>query len=709
MMRIVLLLLLTTVSLVPAAAPPLRSPTGHGDRLRDSYFLQQAIQLGAEALADVRTRADWERKAPELRRQFLDMMGLWPLPPRTPLNATVVGTLDAPTFTVERLHFQSRPGLYVTGNLYVPKKRTGPCPAVLYVCGHAPVVVGGVPHGNKVAYQHHAIWFAENGYVCLVIDTLQLGELPGLHHGLYRFGMWWWPALGYTPAGVELWNAIRALDYLQSRPEVDGKRLGVTGRSGGGATSWWLGAADERVSCIIPVAGIADLRAHVSEGYPGRLADGVVAGHCDCMYLVNTYRWDYTLVMALCAPRPLMLGNTDNDDIFPVPGYRRMTDKIQRLYTLLGVPERFTILETAGPHKDLPPLRLGAFRWMNRWLRNDTSEVVDPDRPRFKPEQLRVFDRPPADSLNDIIHERFCTPARLELPTSAEVAKGWWAEKSVQLRRQLLDRCFRGWPANPPALQPRRAGELTRHGLRVRAVDFTSEQGWPLRLWLVQAEKASRPAEVLVAVCDEKEWQTWLADLGPDFADLLHEGGNPPPYPYPDWQPARLAQHRAALTAYNWAFAIVTPRGVGRTRWSELSRFDGRPVGHQIRRRFYLLGQTLEGQQIWDIRRAVQVLAAETPDVPLTLQASGISAALALYASLFEEAVTALELRDLPTSHRQGPSLLNVLKVLDLPQTVALALPRRITLRVNDKQAQAWNWPVQLQKLLGSDRLRIVP
>jgi hypothetical protein len=70
----------------------------------------------------------------------------------------------------------------------------------------------------------------------------------------------------------------------------------VTGRSGGGATSWWVGAADERVKCIIPVAGIADLLAHVSEGYPGRLADGVVAGHCDCMYMVNTYRWDFATV-----------------------------------------------------------------------------------------------------------------------------------------------------------------------------------------------------------------------------------------------------------------------------------------------------------------------------------------------------------------------------------------------------------------------------
>jgi dipeptidyl aminopeptidase/acylaminoacyl peptidase len=156
---------------------------------------------------------------------------------------------------------------------------------VLYVCGHGPTVIDKVSYGNKVTYQHHGAWFAENGYVCLIVDTLQLGELPGLHHGTSRFGMWWWLSLGYTPAGVELWNAMRAIDYLESRKEVDRKRIGVTGRSGGGATSWWVGAADERVKCVVPVAGIADLLAHVSEGSPGRLADGVVSGHCDCMYM----------------------------------------------------------------------------------------------------------------------------------------------------------------------------------------------------------------------------------------------------------------------------------------------------------------------------------------------------------------------------------------------------------------------------------------
>src|SRR5205085_2181277 len=79
--------------------------------------------------------------------------------------------------------------------------------------------------GNKTAFQHHGAWFATHGYAALLIDTLQLGEIAAIHHGTYRENRWWWQARGYTPAAVECWNGIRALDYLQSRPEVDGERI----------------------------------------------------------------------------------------------------------------------------------------------------------------------------------------------------------------------------------------------------------------------------------------------------------------------------------------------------------------------------------------------------------------------------------------------------------------------------------------------------
>ena len=145
---------------LPANATP-------GDRMFAEYFRSEARTLAERSLAEVRTIEDWNKHKVTARQQLLEMLGLDPLPPKTDLKATVTGTLDHPDFTVEKLHFQSRPGLYVTANVYVPKKLSAPAPAILYVCGHAVVKTNGVSYGNKVGYQHWGAWFARNGYVCM--------------------------------------------------------------------------------------------------------------------------------------------------------------------------------------------------------------------------------------------------------------------------------------------------------------------------------------------------------------------------------------------------------------------------------------------------------------------------------------------------------------------------------------------------------------
>ena len=701
--RFILLAILLSVTALRLHAAEAPTETARGDRLRDTYFRAQVKHIADADLADIKTRADWEKKRPEYRRQFLDMLGLWPLPPRTDLHATITGKVETDLFTVEKLHFQSSPGLYVTANLYVPKRAKLPAPAILYVCGHANTVIDKVSYGSKVNYQHHPAWFAEHGYVCLILDTLELGEIPGDHHGTFRRGMWWWQALGYTPAGIECWNAMRALDYLETRKEVDAKRIGVTGRSGGGATSWWIAAADDRPQCIVPVAGIADLYAHVVEGVAPRFRQGVISGHCDCMYFVNTYRWDFGRVMALCAPRPLLLGNSDIDDIFPVAGYRCPAAKAKHIYELYGAADHFALMETKGPHKDTPELRLGAYRWMNRWLKNDTGEVREREVPRLKAQQLKVFDRLPADAINATIHESFHKPARIELPHAPAVTREWWKGRAPELLEQLRSRVFHGWPDNPPPLNARLAQDTKANGLHLRGYDFVSEEGVELRLWVATADKIDKPTLVVLNALDEAGWKDWLADIGLP-PELLKQAG------VPMVDAARIAQTVKTLQFHKWAFAAVTPRGIGPTRWSEVSSFDGKPAGHQIRRRFALLGQTLDGQRVWDVRRALACLRAlpELKGVPLWLQGKNDMAGIALYAALFEPDVARLDLWHPPASHRQGPIFLNVLRVLDMPQAVALSGPRKVRLYVkDDAEAKAWEWPMQLQKALGQESLQI--
>jgi dienelactone hydrolase len=684
------------------AADPIPDAT-RGDHLRDAYFRRQVQQIADASLADLGGRDDWEKKRPEMRRQFLDMLGLWPLPPRTDLHATITGKIRTDAYTIETLHFQSMPGLYVTANLYVPNRLDGQAPAVLYLCGHGNVVENGVSYGSKVFYQRHPAWLASHGYVCLILDTLELGEIPGEHHGTYRKERWWWQAAGFTPAGVECWNAIRALDYLESRKEVDPKRLGVTGRSGGGATSWWVAAADQRVACAVPVAGLADLRAHVLEGVADRLKDGVITGHCDCMYPINTYRWDFPQVMALVAPRPLLVGNSDADDIFPVDGYRRMADKVRKVYDLHGAGDRFQLVETKGPHTDTPELRLGAFRWLNRWLKNDDAEVTEAEFTPLPAKILKVFDKLPDDAINPTIDETFHRPAEIEIPHSAEVARAWWEGKAPELRDALRQRCFRGWPDKSPALDAKPAEEVIHDGLRLRAYDFVSEEDVPLRLWLLTAEKVDKPTLTVLNVLNEDGMKEWAASLGPEFQTALQLAESP------KRDDEMFAQNRRALAFNKWAFAAVCPRGVGPTRWSEVGR-DGKSSRPHILRRFPLLGQTLDGQRVWDVRRAVAALKTidDVKSTPLWLQGKGDMAVLALYAAVFESDVVRLDLYNPPPSHREGPVFLNVLRVLDVPQAMALVFPRQVKLYVkDDAEAKAWEWPLALQKALGGDGLQV--
>ncbi len=682
--------------------------TPRGKALIRDYFKRQVDEIADSCLSDIHSREDWEKKRPEYRRQFLEMMGLWPLPPKTDLKATITGKVESEKFTIEKIHFQSRPGLYVTGNLYIPKNIKSPAPTILYVCGHARTIKDGVSYGHHVNYQHHPRWFAEHGYVCFIIDTLQLGEVQGIHHGTWpKHKMWWWQTLGYTPAGVECWNAMRALDYLESRPEVDAKRIGVTGRSGGGATSWWLAAADDRPACINPVAGITDLRSHLVSGIAPRFQEGVISGHCDCMYLVNTYRWDFPSVAALCAPRPLMLANSDADTIFPQPGYRTIVEKVRKIYKFYGAGDKFVLLETKGPHKDTRELRLGAYSWMNRWLKQagqlpkDLKPAVsEEDRPRFTPEELKVFAQLPKDARNAVIHESFIPAATPELPKDPQKVESWWKEKQEEWKKLLTKKVFSGWPKNPPPLETKKTHDVTRKNLRLRAFDFTSEENVELQVWLLTAARTEKPSLVVLNALDEKGWQELGQELGNEFSQEL---GLAKPTPE---NPEKWDQLCRVLEKFGWGYAFIVPRGIGPTRWAE----PGTLTEYHYKRRFALVGQTLDGQRVWDVRRAFAVLRSlpELKKVPLWLQGKRDLAGIVLYAAIFEPEVARLDLWEMPTTHKKGPTLLNIRKFFDVPQGVALAFPCRVYIYVRDEgEMQNWHWPLQLQKSLNQQHLKL--
>ncbi|MEM9283254.1 MAG: acetylxylan esterase [Verrucomicrobiota bacterium] len=656
-----------------------------GDSMLEEYFERETRKLETRTENLLGEIDDWPRQRADLRRQLFEMLGLQPLPARSDLKARITGSTEREGIIVENILFQSRPGLFVTANFYRPVEQSEPLPTILYLCGHGKVKIDGVSYGNKANYQHHGAWFARNGYTCLTIDTLQLGEIEGIHHGTNRYGRWWWNARGYTPAGVEAWNSIRALDYLETREEVDSERIGATGRSGGGAYTFWVSALDDRIKVSAPVAGITSLKNHV--------VDGCIEGHCDCMFMVNTYRWDFPLLASLMAPRPQLILNTDRDRIFPLDGVVDVYEKTRGVYRAAGAEENLGLALYQGPHKDTQPLRVPAFHWFERHLKGAELEVelADTSAPKmFEPEELKVLTEIPSNERNTFIDDYFTRRVPRTLRPVKKVSD-WNAEQALILNR-LKSKSFRGWPAPGEDLRVSEEFRQSEDGIEMVRWSFESQQGMRLPLYLVR--RAELPLEeldlVVLNVLDEDDWQDFLESPGAGFPEAFLG------VELPNLDEDSFNSEKRMHQNMKWGMLYFPSRGIGPTAWTA----DERERTH-IRRRFNLLGQTLDGMRVWDIRRAIQAFreqdGGEAPQ--FWIQANGIMAGNALYAALFEPDIHRLDLHQMTTSHREGPTYLNVLRFADIPQ-IATIVASKTQLRLYHEKPQDWKYLTSMVRVL---------
>src|SRR5208283_4755259 len=230
-----------------------------------------------------------------------------------------------------------------------------------------------------------------------------------------------------------------------------------------------------------------------------------------------------------------------------------------------------------------------------------------------------------------------------------------------ELRSALREKVFAGWPDEGMPPEPKRVFFVERDGVRFSAWDFTSQQDVPLRLYLLENVTTKPTERVELNVLDQTGWTNWLAAVSAKFGGELTEELSA----YGSSALQRTAADQPVSPAGSVALAFFAPRGVGLTAWS-----GGETRLTKIRRRFMLLGQTLDGMRVWDIRRAVQVLSSlpGMDAAKIKLHAEGAMGVNALYAALFEPAVRKLDLVDLPQSQVQGPDYLNVLKITDIPQ-----------------------------------------
>ncbi len=609
-----------------------------GDAMIQDYLARCTGQIHEQFSRDIESPDTWQKLRPQYRDEYFYMLGLSPMPEQSPLKAAITGSISGEGFVVDLLHYQSRPNLYVTANLYRPAQTAQGqrLPAVLYVCGHS----NRGRNGNKTAYQSHGIWLARHGFICLTLDSLQLGEIGAIHHGTYREGRWWWHSRGYTPAGVECLNGIRGVDYLLSRPDVDPDRIAVTGISGGGAATYWIAAADERIKLAIPVSGMADLMSYV----PNR----VINGHCDCMFLYNTFQWPWPRIAALIAPRPMLFVNSDNDPIFPMDANERVINRLERIYSLYGASDRVDAFVSIGGHSYRQDIRQAAFRFLNLYLKGDGSPITDSEvdlvtdsggtpRHPIDPQRLRVFPQDsdiPTDQLNTSIDRHFVPMAKVAI-----ARQGGFDPWKQALMSELKRVVFRGFPPRiPPAQQLREISPSEWRLSSEPAIEFN------LKLF-------SRPDST------EQARRILLVVRGPGSED--------------DLSPWMEGLRQAGDRVY-----VCQPRGVGPTKWTQKN-----PPNY-VERSLVLLGRTADTGRVWDIIAAARYLRAKYDQkIPVHVCGKGPAGVLAAYAALWDDDIAAITLDTPPMTHMapDAPQFLNILRVCDIPDILALLAPRPIT------------------------------
>lgn len=335
------------------------------------------------------TRKEWEARARLLREQILVSSGLLPMPPKTPLNPRITGKIEGPDYIIENVAIETLPGFYLCGNLYRPRGKRGPFPAIVNPHGHwshgrlemQPDVPPATPapappaegRGNLVAI---GVNLARQGFVVFAYDMVGYNDTHQVDHrfaGTLRHWAW-----GVSLSGLQLWNSIRAVDYLCSLPEVDRRRIGATGASGGGTQTFLLCAVDDRIQAAVPVNMIS---AHMQGGCLCENGPGLRLGT------------DNVEIGAMFAPKPLLLVSCTGDWTKDNPEVEGPA--IRKVYALYGAQEKTAVVQFNYGHNYNRESREAMYAWFGRWLKNDPNPEHSREQPfAVDTQAMRVWNAP---------------------------------------------------------------------------------------------------------------------------------------------------------------------------------------------------------------------------------------------------------------------------------------------------------------------------
>ncbi len=448
-------------------------------------------------LAKVRSASDVDERASFVRTKVWELIG--GELKKTPLNARTTGIIHRADYQIEKLIFESQPEFYVTANLYIPKSGARPLPGILAPLGHTSD--GKAYRSYQTAFQN----LARRGFAVLTWDPPGQGERlqyvdPATNRSPYgptgehdRFG---WPALlaGSTTTQFEVWDGIRALDYLLSRPDIDAKRIGCCGHSGGGTQTMFLCALEPRISAAVVVEGNTENLAGADYQPPGAFADAE-------QNLIGSLKVPLDRGDLLCAfaPKPLLVCYTPIDagtTYSPtyIEGATEIFDELSAAYNACGARNNVALFSSALPHDYDYFQRRETYRWFGKWLLNEQADTEEAE-----------FDDAPESSL-------WCTPTgqvltslggRAAFQVSFDRLRA--TKPNAALDKQQVEQGLREVLALPDVSHPVHAAVLsskTQRALRIEEIEYRSEPDIRVPGWFLSAAQGGSKSPVVVAIQD---------------------------------------------------------------------------------------------------------------------------------------------------------------------------------------------------------------
>lgn len=637
-------------------------------KMLHAYLLAEAqkhFDARRAEVAKLKTADDVRKRQEKLRASMIEALGGFP--EKTPLKAQVVGMEQRDGYRIEKVLYESRPNHHVTATLYLPDGK-GPHPGCIMPIGHS-------NNGKAADYiQRGSILLAKNGIACLAYDPIGQGERKQLldelnkaaipsstsEHTLVGVGAM---LLGQGTATYRIWDGIRSLDYLESRPEIDAKKLGCTGCSGGGTLTSYLMALDDRIACAAPSCYITSLERLFATIGPQDAEQNITG-----QVALGIEHADY---LTMRAPRPTLLA-TATQDFFDIQGSWTSFREATQIFGILGHSERVNLVEYNTKHGYPKPQREAVTRWMRRWLLDKDDAIIEPALTIAKDADLQCTRTGQVlDSLRgkSVFHINAEQEAKLAKEREAKLAKQP-REETLQQVRKLI-----GLPDKVKAATLKKLDETVYESgnLRYRKVLFETEPGV-----LVPALHflGARPANCLV-----------LYVHGMGKTGDAEPGG----------QIEKLTREAIDVLALDL-------RGMGETAPSPPSAKPGF-FGNDFTNAYlaFHLNRPLLGQRVHDMLAVNEYLHGEQkafPKVNTIVWAKGSAVPIALHAVALEPRLKScvtdggvISWAAVVRSPINNNQLTNVvpgaLKVYDLPDLATLIAPRRLQIRAVNPQGGA--------------------